>query len=187
MQRDWFDFAAAIGSIATAASVLYLVARDWLMSTEVTDLKGIIENLDDQKKIMMLQVQELKTQNRQQWMLMKANVAPAFFLKDYVMMNNRRIAVPLFNGGGRTYIRGITFEQSHLSIVDDYDDTIERGLSMMIIFQNSSDEKIEDTEYNITLDHDDVLGNRYITKVTGRGVDITRMTTEEKAPKQKIE
>ncbi len=107
MHRDWIDYIAAAGSIATALTLIYLVIKEWKTRKHITDLKV----LADEMKRLQVNMQEQNTLNSTQ---LKTSVRPNLAVAS-IEQNKKDISVTLINKGKVAF--PVNFEYSGNAIL----------------------------------------------------------------------
>jgi hypothetical protein len=103
MERDWIDFTNAGGSIATAATLIWVLIKEFKTRKHITDLTVLVREMQQQNEISRQQNEISRKQIEIATKQFEIRLRPAIFVES-VSWDERSINVTLINNGHTTTI-----------------------------------------------------------------------------------
>jgi hypothetical protein len=164
MGRDWIDYTSAIGSIATAATLIYLLIKEWKTRKHITDLGVIATKLSEQTEVDKVKL--------------KLQLQPRFGLPK-VYERDTSIDVAYINEGQPCVVTNAIFCEE-VKFTRNKIPSIIRTDAILLFRGRLVDKPFYECPIHILVYFDDLLGNSYLMETRIINMEITLFKVYDK-------
>ena len=167
MQRDWVDYASAIGSLATLGTLIYVLVKEWRTRKYITDLAVLAK--------------EMQEQNQLQRLGMKIELRPEFGHPNTNWFEEgKNLTISLVNKGETARIYDIDYDEKYFEFEKHIIPCRIPPNGLLIFRGVQKDHNPRERElYTILLHMTDALGNKYECKIAGDHYNVRISSGEE--------
>ena len=164
---------ALFGTIGTIGTLLYLIIQDKRKSKQINDLAEITKQLADQNKLILEQVGMQKV-------AMKYAVKPDLHAVSGITTDSTEIDLTIVNKAKNARIINIDYDEEFVTFKKRLTPFLLRKEDSIVMrFKYNNKKPWQESTWALTLEYDDVYGNKYLMSIYGLGPSVIKSSYVE--------
>lgn len=176
---QWANIIAAISAAGTVGALAYAFYLERKNSRRIDNLAVISERLTEQNQLML---QQFHLQRQQ----LKLRVKPDLVLSSpYIANADSSMFVSITNKGEEAVITNILYSEVDFTFQEKREEfpiRLLKNVDIHFTAQPNGGKPVNERKLQIDLHYTDVLGNPYVTVITGHGYSRPTVITQQEGP-----